>query len=95
MRRETYTNYTDDCQESRGELLPFKAWCSKKGEIFPKFKYWHMVYDMELLLLHFVCSIHVGDFDLCEDLDERSQIGLLFLITTIMPDGFQFMSTIC
>ena len=46
------------------ELLPYKAWCSKKGEILPQFKYWQMVYDMELLLLHFVHFIHVGGFDL-------------------------------
>ena len=64
LRRETYTKYTDDCRESMGELLPFKARCSKKGEILPQFKYWQTVYDMELLLLHFVRSIYVGGFDL-------------------------------
>ena len=60
-----------DCRENGDELLSFKAWCNKKGKTVPQFKNWQTVYDMEMLLLHFVLSIRVGDLDLYEKtLDE-------------------------
>ena len=55
-----------DCQENGDEFLSFKTWCNKKGEILPQFKYWQTVYEMDMLLLRFVRSIHVGDLDLYE-----------------------------
>jgi len=64
LRREAYTKYTCECQENTDEPLPFIAWCAKMGGTLPQFKYWQTVYDMEILLLRFVHSIHVGDFDL-------------------------------
>ena len=64
LRREAYTKYMD-------ELQSFKAWCNKKGETLPQFKYWQTVYDMEMLLLRFVRSLRVGDLDLyVRSLDE-------------------------
>lgn len=73
LRREAYTKYMNDCWENGDDhgLLSFKAWCNKKGETLPQFKYWQTVYDMEMLLLRFVRSIRVTDLDLYEKtLDE-------------------------
>ena len=64
LRREAYTKYTCECQENADEPLPFIEWCAKMGGTLPQFKYWQTVYDMEMLLLRFVRSIRVGDFDL-------------------------------
>ncbi len=62
--------YTCDCQKNEEEPLSFIAWC-KKGEALPQFKYWQTVYDMEMLLLRFVRSVRVGDFNLyVKTLDE-------------------------
>lgn len=64
------------------------AWCNKKGETLPQFKYWQTVYDMEMLLLRFVRSIRVGDLEtwICmRGHWMRLQIGLLFSITIIRP----------
>ena len=46
------------------EPLPFNVWCAKMRGTFPQFKYWQTVYDVEMLLLRFVRSIRIGDFDL-------------------------------
>ncbi len=70
LRREAYMKYTCDCQKNEEEPLSFIAWC-KKGEALPQFKYWQTVYDMEMLLLRFVRSVRVGDFNLyVKTLDE-------------------------
>ena len=43
LRREAYSKYTGDCQENGDE---FAAWCNKKRETLPQFKYWQTVYDI-------------------------------------------------
>ncbi len=71
LRREAYTKYMGDCEESGEVILSFKAWCDEKEEALPQFKYWQTAYDMELLLLRFVRSIRVGDLNLyVKTLDE-------------------------
>ena len=71
LRRESYAKYTTDCWENACEPLSFKAWCNTMGDTLPQFRYWQTVYDMEMLLLRFVRSIRVGDFDLyVKTLDE-------------------------
>ena len=75
LRREAYTKYVGDCQENGDEFLSFKAWCNKKGETLPPLKYWQTIYDMEMLLLRFVRSIHVGDLDHKKDIGWGCRLG--------------------
>ena len=56
--------YTAVCEKNGAELLSLKTWF-KQGKV-PQFKYWQMVYDMEMLLLRFERSIRTGDLFLYE-----------------------------
>jgi len=46
LKREAYTKYIGDCEESGEVILSFKAWCDEKEETLPQFKYWQTAYDM-------------------------------------------------
>ena len=71
LRREAYLKYTKDYQDNNNEIQSFEAWSNQKEKTLPHFKYWLTVYDMELLLLRFVRSIRIGNFDLyLRSLDE-------------------------
>ena len=71
LRKDAYSRFTVVCEENWAELLSFKTWCIQQGSKVPHFKYWQMVYDMEMLLLRFVPSIRTGDLFLNEkSLDE-------------------------
>ena len=71
LRKHAYTRYTDVCEENGDELLSFKTWCIQQSSKVPQFKYWQTVYDMDMLLLRFVCTIRTEDLILYEkSLDE-------------------------
>ena len=94
LRREAYTKYTYECQENVNEPLPFNAWCTKMRRTFLQFKYWQTVYDMEMLLLRFVHSIRIGDFDLyVRTLDDIADWAFILdhynLVSQARPFHFQ------
>ena len=79
LRKDAYSRFTVVCEENWAELLSFKTWCIQQGSKVPQFKYWQMVYDMEMLLLRFVPSIRTGDLFLNEkSLDEIADWAFIF-----------------
>lgn len=47
--------------------VSFDQWCVKRKKESPQFLYWYTCLELELLLLAFVRSLRVGDFDLYVD----------------------------
>ena len=45
----------------QGSQESFSCWCTRLKD---KFLYWYTTLELELLMLAFVCSLRIGDFDL-------------------------------
>ena len=57
--------YQDYCSEDSAESsLTFEDWCGMRKQQSPKFKFWHMVLDMQLVLFLLIRSFREGNFDL-------------------------------
>jgi hypothetical protein len=64
LLRKFYQEYVFDTIE---DSPTFEMWCSERKEECPQFLYWFTCLEIELLILTFVRSLHIGDFALYVD----------------------------
>ena len=48
--------------ESEAEVVSFNAWCLKKVAAVPRFHFWYLTLQLELLLLVFVRCLREANF---------------------------------
>lgn len=66
LLEKAYDVYTTNRQEE-GPPQSFDQWCAQKKTESPQFLYWFTCLELELLVLAFVRSLRVGDFNLYVD----------------------------
>ena len=61
--QKTYTSYATS-YPIIGPPVDFKTSCKGQAETHPQFKYWSIVFNLELQVLVFVRSLQEGNFDM-------------------------------
>ena len=65
LLRKAYELYVESLP--RGPPESFRCWCTRRKDKHPQFLYWYTPLKLELLMLAFVRSLRIGDFDLYVD----------------------------
>ena len=63
LLQKAYLAYCSSLGEERNQLS-LKVWCSSRAELYPQFKFWLLILQLELAVLVYVRAIREGDFKL-------------------------------
>ena len=66
LQRRAYSNYLSSL-ENELHVDDFESWCMKKCRLHPQFQYWSLTLKLELLILSYVKSLRMSDFNLYVD----------------------------
>lgn len=47
--------------------VPIETWAENCAKLYPTFRFWLLILNLEILLLNFVRSVRLGDFELYQD----------------------------
>ena len=63
LLQKAYLAYCSSLGEERNQLS-LEIWCSSKAKLYPQFKFWLLILQLELAVLVYVRAITEGDFKL-------------------------------
>ena len=63
LLKSAYKDYSNNCDDNNSGL-DFSSWCLEMSAKHPQFQYWEMTLQLELLVLQFIRSLRLADFDL-------------------------------
>ena len=66
LQRRAYSSYLSSI-ENELHVDDFESWCAKKCRLHPQFQYWSLTLKLELLILSYVKSLRMSDFNLYVD----------------------------